>query len=381
MDVKPQSGMVLTASLVILATWAAAQTPVFDPHGDPVTGVLRLVTTPSTRGQCNQCHPSHGDPMIADPKLLFTTNDNGLCFECHQAKATNYPLQEIDRLPRTEPDAGYFEANLGGTRQAGLEFRGRWPGEAVYRDPSVTPDGRWYSPHAHDADMPRRDAAGEGMCLNCHDPHRADLQRDLLTEAYHGIAGHADLGAPTAYRLCLSCHGNDGPPSMDVSNRYIEDYYDSGLNGNFAGHQIRKNPRIALSWPAHVQIGDKLACYDCHNPHGSIGGNGVEPNAFLLSDQRQQWSGLQATLTDARQARAFCLGCHITSDGIPGSQVVQGIVMNTLSPQTAHESFDLQSCYGCHGSDYSGPTAHNVHNPSIESSVADPKGFDEPWRR
>jgi predicted CXXCH cytochrome family protein len=252
----------------------------------------------------------------------------------------------------------------------------------VYRDASATPDGHWYSPHAHDPDMPRHDAAGEGLCLNCHDPHGSGDQRDLLMESYRGMAGHADLGAPAAYRACFSCHGNDGPAGMDVSNRYIEDWYDSGLNGDFAGHQIRRNPAIALSWPARVQVGDKLACYDCHDPHGSAGGNGVEPNAFLLSDERPQWSGLEATLTDAKQARKFCLGCHIPADGMPGSQAVQGIVMNTLSPQEAHQSLDLRSCYECHGNDYSGPTAHNVHNPSLGIGVADPnRGFGEPWRR
>jgi hypothetical protein len=168
---------------------------------------------------------------------------------------------------------------------------------------------------------------------------------------------------------------------MDVSNRYIEDYYDSGLNGDHAGHQIRKNPRIALSWPAHVQIGDKLACYDCHDPHGSIGGNGVEPNAFLLSDERAPWSGMEATKTDPGQARKFCLGCHIASDGIPGSQVVEGIVMNTLPVQEAHVSTDTRGCYECHGSDYSGPTARNVHNPSVGIGVADPtRGLGDPWR-
>jgi hypothetical protein len=168
---------------------------------------------------------------------------------------------------------------------------------------------------------------------------------------------------------------------MDGANRYIEDWYDAGLNGDHAGHQIRMNPAVALSWPAHVQVGDMLPCYDCHNPHGSRGHDGVRPNGLLISDERPEWSGLEATRTDPAQARNFCFACHIPADGIPGSQVVEGIVMNSISMRPGHASSDLQSCHDCHGRDYSGPTAHNVHNPA---SGADAGGFDagfDPWRR
>ena len=96
------------------------------------------------------------------------------------------------------------------------------------------------------------------------------------------------------------------------------------------------------------RIGDKLPCYDCHNPHGSAGNDFVQPNGALLSDQRRDWSGLDNTLGDAAQARRFCFGCHIPSDGIPGSQTVEGIVMNTLPDEEPHRA-TRQSCYDCHG--------------------------------
>jgi hypothetical protein len=212
--------------------------------------------------------------------------------------------------------------------------------------------------------MPRRGPGGEGLCLNCHDPHGGSSRRDLLVAAYGGIGGHAAIGPPAEYRLCLSCHGKDGPAGMEPENRLVEDWYDGGLNGASGGHRIRKNPRIALSWPAHVRVGDMLPCYDCHNPHGSRGNNGVEPNAYLLSDERPGWSGLTNTLDDPLQSRRFCLGCHVPSDGVPGSSLVEGIVMNTLSDLGAHHSDSPRSCHDCHGRDYSGPTASNVHNPA-----------------
>lgn len=364
-------GLIL-AGAVGIAALGAAQTLVFDPHGAPQTGVLRVLTQPSSRGQCQQCHPEHGDATLPgpNPPVLFAENTDQIAFwsqgaaPCHAGRPTNYPLEEGDRMPPTEPDPGYFEANTGGARRVGVELRGRWPGEETYTNATVTPSGRYVSPHAQDPDMPRRDAFGEGMCLNCHDPHGKDAQRDLLVARYDGIGGAGTSAPPAEYRLCFSCHGSDGPTGMDPENRFIEDYYDSALNGQRAGHRIRKNRHIALSWPPHVQAGDKLPCYDCHNPHGSRGNNGVAPNAFLLSDQRPGWSGLTDTMNDPAQARRFCLGCHIPADGVPGSLTVEGIVMNTLPDEVEHFSNRTRGCTECHGRDYSGPTSNNVHNPS-----------------
>ena len=75
---------------------------------------------------------------------------------------------------------------------------------------------------------------------------------------------------PTRYELCFSCHAVSGPVGMEGSGRRIADFYNSAINPDeTAGHQIRMDPDIALSWPSHVRVGDKLPCYDCHNPHGS----------------------------------------------------------------------------------------------------------------
>jgi hypothetical protein len=346
--------------------------PLPDPHGDPDHGVLLDATIPPTRGECIQCHPSHGDAIggTAEEILLFTENTNALAFwsqgaaACHADRPVNYPLDESERLPEGNPDAGYYEANVGGDRRVGVEFRGRWPGESVYTDPRIVGDGRFASPHAFDPDMPRTDAAGEGLCFNCHDPHPTENPLDLLVKPYRGIGGSSSVGAPVEYELCFSCHGLGGPAGMDPENLRIRDYYDPVLNSETAGHRIRRDPDIALSWPASVRVGDMLACSDCHNAHGSRGNDGVSPNGFLISDQRTGWSGLTDTIGDAAQSRRFCLGCHIPSDGIAGTETVRGIVMNTLpATEPEHDSFAAQSCHDCHGRDYSSPTAFNVHHP------------------
>lgn len=362
----------------VSATGIARDSGDEDPHGHPAYGVLRVLTEPSTRGECSQCHPTHGDDAVftANPKLLFTENSNALPFwqrgamPCHSEQPVNYPLRDGDRLPELSEDPGYPEANDGGVRRVGVEYRGRWPGQQGYTNPAVVANGRYVSPHAMDADMPRQDAAGQGLCLNCHDAHGETGHHDLLVASYQGIGGASENGPPSAYRLCFSCHGADGPAGMELANRYIEDYYDPGLNHDTAGHRIRMNPDVALSWPSWIQQGDMMPCHACHNPHGSLGNNLAEPNAYLISDERNGWSGLTNTLTDASAARRFCFGCHIPADGIAGSQEVLGIVMNTLSEEQGHREMDGISCYDCHGRDYSSPTGYNVHHPAEE-----PGGF------
>jgi len=106
-----------------------------------------------------------------------------------------------------------------------------------------------------------------------------------------------------------------------------------------------------------------LPCYDCHNPHGSEGSDGVRPNAFLISDERPEWAGLTNTLTDPAQTRRFCWGCHIPSDGIPGIKQVGGIIMNAISVREPHRSSSTHGCYDCHGNDYTDPESENVHRP------------------
>ncbi len=350
--------------------WAPRAQEELSPHMNPDYGVLRINATWAPRGSCSQCHDMHAleSGESPYPNALFAENSNALCYSaggagpCHASTPTNYPLTESARIPSGFPDAGYFEYNAGGSKTWGIQYRGRWPGPLVYDNPGVV-GMHFYSPHRNDPDMPRLDPTGVGSCLNCHNPHGSASPFDMLIETYRGIGGYDETGAPTRYQLCFSCHSTFGPPGMEPSGRYIADYYDSSLNGDHAGHQIQMKSEIALSWPSHIRRGDKLPCYDCHNPHGSRGYNNLGPNAYALSDERPGWYNLTNTKTDPAQSRRFCLGCHISSDGVPGSQTVEGIIMNAIPNEDGHASTDTRGCFECHGNDYSSPTSRNVHNP------------------
>ena len=345
------------------------------PHGDGETGVERVITDPPTVGDCSQCHDMHasrdGEPTGGPYAFnLYADNRNALCFDpnsrsgCHQEVPSGYPAQETDRIPEGFAHAGYFEYGSGGIKIGGVDHRKRWPGMVVYTDQRTFGAGNFYSPHRNDPDMPVRDPEGKGLCANCHGPHGTDNAFDMLNGTYLEIGGADEVGPPSNYELCFRCHGPDGPVGMEEENRRIADFYDSRINhDDKVGHQIRLSTKSALSWPSHVRKGDKLPCYDCHNPHGSAGNDGVRPNGFLISDQRAGWSDLTDTMNDPEQTRRFCFGCHIPADGVPGSQSVEGIVMNTIPDRREHRSSGTTGCYDCHGRDYSSPDANNVHHP------------------
>jgi hypothetical protein len=323
-------------------------------HGSPTTGVFRVSDHP--RGSCAQCHVSH-DVLSSRPYGLFDENSNRLCFSaslggCHADKPTGgtagYPAQEADRLPAGSSDPGYFEYNAGGTRVAGVQNRVRWPGQLIWENAQ-------FSPHYASPAMPIKDAQGNGSCDNCHNVHGGSGTHDLTDTTWQGIVGSQTGSLPSNYQQCLGCHSPFGPAGMDDTSRMIWNYYDQSINGSgVPGHS-------GLSG-GYVPSGARMPCYDCHNPHGSVGNGGAGGNKYLLSDQRPGWYGLTNIKYDNTQVRRFCFGCHRSSDGFGGG-TVEGIVVPSLPNKAAHAYNDTKHCYDCHGRDYSSATGNNVHNP------------------
>ena len=269
-----------------------------------------------------------------------------------------YPAEETDRMPEGSDYTGYFEYNSGGVKIKGVENRKRWPGQIVFENPNSWASGKFYSPHWNDPDMIYRDANDHGLCKNCHNPHGTSNPFDMLDTTYLSIQGSQIVGRPPNYQLCFKCHSAEGPPAMEQANRLIGDYYDQSLNNDSqSGHQIQ-------SASGYLRQGDKLPCYDCHNPHGSQGNDRTHPNSYLISDQRPPWSGLDSIKTSNYQVRRFCFGCHNSSDN-QGGGVVEGKALTPLpSDIPAHAYNSPTHCYDCHGRDYSTSSSRNVHHPS-----------------
>lgn len=327
------------------------------PHGSVDNGVWRLMDVP--RGSCAQCHSTH-DVVAGQPFGLFEANTNELCFAasaggCHAdmpaGGTSGYPAQESDRMPLGSADPGYFEFNSGGIRQPGVQNRVRWPGRTIW-------ENSLFSTHYSDQDMPLQDSYGYGSCDNCHAVHGSNAPHDMLDTTYSGITNSAFGLLPESYALCLECHNVSGPAGMDDTSQSIAYYYDRSINpGHASGHGVSTGG-------GYVSSGSRLPCYDCHNPHGSRGHDGLGGNGYLLSDQRAGWYNLTDIRNDNAQVRRFCFGCHPASDNVGGVESVEGLTLSPL-PNTvqAHAAAETTHCYDCHGRDYSTPTSNNVHNP------------------
>ena len=351
--------IMIILSLVILAVCLFADNGKYrnSPHGSTSDGILRTADYP--RGSCAQCHTAHPEGALS-PYGLFQENSNRLCFVassggCHAdrpAGATSgYPAQESDRMPAGSSDPGYFEYNNGGIKIPGAPNLVRWPGQIIWENVQ-------YSTHFSDPDMPTKDAFGNGACDNCHNIHGGASLHDMLDTTYSGITGSQSGFSPQNYTLCLSCHNINGPSGMNETSKMIAYSYDRSVNpGARSGHGISTGG-------GYVPSGARLPCYDCHNPHGSVGNGELGANDFLLSDQRPGWDNLTDIKNDNLQVRRFCFGCHVSSDGMGGGPV-EGITLSPL-PNTvsAHQRNGTDHCYNCHGKNYSTPDGNNVHNPS-----------------
>ena len=112
---RPASGIFLAAAIVAgTCSVTDAQEP--DPHGDPNTGVLRVLTDPPTRGQCSQCREGtewlhqifarleRGQGRMADIELLSSLA-NGMAPAktiCALSDAAAIPTHAIVRHFRAE---------------------------------------------------------------------------------------------------------------------------------------------------------------------------------------------------------------------------------------------------------------------------------------
>ncbi len=308
---------------------------------------------------CAVCHESHGsayskllgayDPVTGTNKIngaTITGNDNSVCYACHTAADAAWPA---------------------GVRNAlGYPTDGTWPGSAVF------------SAAKHNNATVVYPGAGftGGLCNNCHDVHGTANTYDELVSTY----------TSANFKLCFDCH--DG---SIAATKNIKQFSPTTAGGAAAQTASTRFGHKTLS-AGNLAAGSALPCYDCHSPHGNAN------SAFGLLVVTQTALNTTTTIGDAANeikmsaidqataanVRNFCFSCHTTSDttaGWNGSAMavvgagakIEGIdrtVYNAagahlrLPPVSGHAAGDAQSCYQCHGNDYSSATSNNVHNPT-----------------
>jgi predicted CXXCH cytochrome family protein len=299
--------------------------PTYDP-------TCSITDTTSTAITCLNCHLEHGSDTSTN--LIgfrgVPMKGNNLCYQCHSSSSSSYPEEEIDRDSK-----GYFTT-------------GTYPGSTTYANSPHFISDRFY-------------------CANCHNPHGSANEYDMTVVTFTSPAGISVPSAP--YNLCFDCHGpHPHGPSADslecadchsghgmqpIANIYK--YYVQSTKEN-AGHPIKTSG-------GYLDVGDKLPCYDCHNPH--------EDNAYALRDY---FGVTNFDPTSATLVRNFCLHCHVTSDGYDyndtniNPSTIEGLSRTSgtklrLPTVSGHAYSDTQSCYTCHGNDYSSIDSYNVHQP------------------
>ncbi|MDA3935732.1 MAG: hypothetical protein PF636_02540, partial [Actinomycetota bacterium] len=309
-------------------------------------------TMPDLTNRCSSCHGPHSNynglpflPKSSVNGVSVTSADNTWCLACHNDTNDWY-------------GAGYPPAATPTRDAIGYPVSGTFPGETTYADPTA---------NAH-VSIPASATAETvaGDCLYCHAAHRGANDYDGLNEEYRptSAATLADDQANGTYaESCFTCHGGTLRSEFTTMPVDIKQFVTAGsLN---AGHRIK-------TAGGTLPVGAPLPCYDCHNPHGSTRGN-----SSLLADEL----GQSLDTTSDAGVRSLCFSCHTSSDAkiwesvtttytTVGIQTFEGLRRNggdgsalLLPSNTGHASTDTESCYQCHGDNYTS-SGFNVHNPT-----------------
>jgi|GEM_PF-1218137 len=343
-----------------------------------------VVPGPGLANTCSSCHGAHyaATGAGAKPKLYKTTingaavtgNNYTWCEACHNdayswAVATYpYPSGGINAA-RPVRDA---------VTQKGYPILGTFPGRTTYNNTTYNP----HNPTTSTNVVWPASGRASGDCRNCHAPHRNTATYDALVSTYRPTPDVATVQSDrqngTYALLCITCH--DGAPSTRNILQFVSYQYNLTGDDYTGGHRI-------FTAGGNLPVGAPLPCYDCHNPHGSKGNNGTQPNRKLISDE--QWSNIDTSTTAG--VVNFCFKCHLPWERVAGSgqalanQIPAGelTTIEGLDRRTAANKLSLISgigahaeanrtapsanCYDCHGNSYAAPSAtagYNVHRPN-----------------
>lgn len=307
--------------------------------------------------RCSSCHDAHGDPSTDPMVPAKTINGNKVsgrgvqwCLACHDDKNTWY-------------GSGYPSTSAPTRNAAGYPVSGVFPGASTYTSAS---DAHFQIP-----ETTQTAAAGEpikrekGDCLYCHTAHRGPstydgLRADFRPSSASTLASDQASGAYGG--VCLTCHGGVTPSGFATAPVDVKQFITAP--SQTAGHRVK-------TAGGTLPVGSPLPCYECHNPHGSKRGN-----ASMITDER----GADLKTDTASGVREFCFTCHTTADTTNGwdstvkayaapdaADKVVGLSRSAgvlkLPARAGHNEGDTQSCYSCHGNDYSTAGGSNVHNP------------------
>ena len=240
----------------------------------------------------------------------------------------------------------------------GVKTDGRTPGcqtchgtsDGHLKSPSTAPDMTFKANSANPSE------AKNATCLGCHKAGNrshwegsAHAGRDVTCASCHTVHAAKDkvLSKKTQFEVCFTCHKNERAQNQHISH--------------------------------HPVIEGKVACSDCHNPHGSIGPkmlvkNGVNATCYTCHVEKRGpllWehapvtddctnchSPHGSTMAPMLKARVpfLCQECHVNEHAsslvVSGNVLTGGAVTTTLGQQQPGGQSPGnrlgRSCLSCH---------------------------------
>lgn len=192
-------------------------------------------------------------------------------------------------------------------------------------------------------DLPRPDqysSKGADTCLECHDDESASYSASALFKSKHGHRGDKRTPFGAGGLQCEACHG---PGALHARNKKAASIVNFSAESKLP---VEQRNQVCLgchqgstrnAWHAGAHERAQLACTSCHQMHqarDAVLDKASEP-AVCLACHKQQRADLQKpSAHPVRQGRMACSDCHNPH----GSSAQAMLVKPTLN----------QTCYACH---------------------------------
>ncbi len=192
-------------------------------------------------------------------------------------------------------------------------------------------------------DLPRPDqysSKGADTCLECHDDESASYSAGALFKSKHAHRGDKRAPFGAGGLQCEACHG---PGALHARNKKAASIVNFSAESKLP---VEQRNQVCLgchqgstrnAWHAGAHERAQLACTSCHQMHqarDAVLDKASEP-AVCLACHKQQRADLQKpSAHPVRQGRMACSDCHNPH----GSSAQAMLVQPTLN----------QTCYACH---------------------------------
>ncbi len=216
-----------------------------------------------------------------------------------------------------------------------------------------------WQPSAWAQDLPARNqysAKGADTCLECHDDESASYSASALFKSKHAHRGDKRSPFGAGGLQCEACHG---PGALHARNKKAASINNFGADSALP---VAERNQVCLAchqgttrsaWHAGAHERANVTCTSCHKlhqPRDAVLAKTSESEVCLGCHKQQRADFHKASAHPVRQGKMACSDCHN-----PHGSTVQGMLAQPTLNQT---------CYSCHA-DKRGPVLWE-HAPVAE---------------